>query len=487
MDNVQSLGFRDPADRTAANLGGQMAVMFGQKFNPAGFTPADKAMMKIKDRANSLFTESLAKANTDGATLDDSDKALLYQKAAAQANLEAGDVERYHNLMLDVTQKQLARDTQKANLDILEANVARVPHVRLMDSIEEIKAQTGASIPVFLPDESGHYNFDSDPVIGQVGPDGTMTVRQNDGSEQKVHQWLPYNDILKLMALNKKGQSNPDTFMKNIGQTGRDKARDAGRVALAQNRIVGKIADAFEGVATEGQNPDVIMGTPGSILSFVDKVRAGVKAGFQWIAPIQDQNGATISVGDFSNQGQIDNLVRSSPLVKQAYDNIKLPKGITGSEQEAAYKSAVVQLAYATAVAAQGGVRSGLSDKDFANGLTMIGASSGNARNMMLTVLSQLDNGMSSFNDLVDQFHGVGQAYEMTPDEVDAKIFGNVNSKLTSEHAALRSRIQKITSDLSMNVTPEEAATGRPSTPAPAAAGQEIEYVRDANGRLVRK
>jgi hypothetical protein len=106
---------------------------------------------------------------------------------------------------------------------------------------------------------------------------------------------------------------------------------------------------------------------------------------------------------------------------------------------------------------------------------------------MMLTVLSQLDNGMSSFNDLVDQFHGVGQAYEMTPDEVDAKIFGNVNSKLTSEHAALRSRIQKITSDLSMNVTPEEAATGRPSTPAPAAAGQEIEYVRDANGRLVRK
>lgn len=455
---VDQMGLKPGAVSSAGQLGGLLGTYIGQKMNQNVLSPDQKRDLAVKDKANSIYTNMLATQTSPDMTEDD--KGELFQKATAQAYYESGQFDKFHQLSVDLGERKRLRRQSEAQAELLENAVSMAPMKRRELQDELNKYESGETL--YVPDDSGKYNFDM-PLTGTKLPDGRVRITQNDGTFKEYSQYLPESYVKDLQERRARAEALGARWTLNSVFTSQDK-QDASKAvasAITASELVGKMADNIASLVKRGEDPNTIIGTPGKILDFANNLKSGVTAVGNYVTSFFSENDQSKSLGatDFSKAGDAEAMAGKSPAIKSAYDGIQVPSNLKNETERAQYKSAVVQLAYSAWRTMEGGSARQASDKDFANALERIGASSGDSRTMLSVILSMMKDAGRGVDVQADVNRGRASQWFTAP-SVDSFLYGN---QLPKMHDAQKKMQMTIDSLLGTAQAAPEAAPA-PST-----------------------
>lgn len=437
---VDQMGLKPGAAQSAGQLGGMLGTYLGQKLDPNILSPDQKRDLAVKDKANSIYTGLLSQNASPDMTEDD--KAELFQKATAQAYYDSGQFDKFHQLSVDLGERKRLRRQSEAQAQILENSVS-------MEGMKKQELQDHLNIyesgeTLYVPDENGKYDFEH-PLTGTKLPGGRVKVTQNDGTFKEYDQYLPESYVKDLQERKARADALGARWTLNSVFTAQDKADASKGVASAitSSELVNNMATRIGDMLKNGQDPNVILATPGKILDFTNNLTAGVTAVGKYAASFFSDGDKDKPLGDVSNPNDIDKLAGKSPAIKSALDNIQVPKSLTDVKERALYKSAIVQLAYSAWRTMEGGSARQASDKDFANALERIGASSGDSRTMLNVILSMMKDSGRNIDVQADVNRGRASQWFSGP-SVDSFLYGNGLSKMHDSQMKMQSTIDRL-------------------------------------------
>jgi hypothetical protein len=465
MEQAQamSLAYKNPAERQAAQIGGLIGAYVGQKVRPSGLTEQDKRELALQNRTKELFTQRLRKATEEGRVLSPEDKNLELRKATANAFLEAGKFDKYNTLVEETAQLQRVRKQTEAQQALLNAAVGRVEDENSISRAKAEKATAGDSLQVYVPDESGNYDLSGLPVIGRLLPDQKLEVYDLDGNKTVYNQFIPFDvvDAMKKARMTQEanGLGGRIKLDKLFDNTERRDYRATSLVLKGQMDSIGRVADAVTSMLKNNDNPDVIFGKQGGALRFVENLRAGIKSGVDFVTHVTDDQGNEIFSSDKALDSDTIARMSNDPVIANSIRNIQVPPTLRGAKEQAAYRSSVIQLAYATWRTMEGSGARQASNQDFSVALEEIGASSGSARTMLNTVMSMLDRGVSGMVDKVQQSYAIGEYGGYSRKDMNAYLYGNSIDDVMTQYGKTKAKVSSLLKETPVKPEVQEEPT----------------------------
>lgn len=116
------------AERTASNVGSQLASFLGERRRPTQLNEQEQRFQTIKDQGQAAFAEELSAAQESGEELSLDEQNQLLFKTMAEAALEAGDMGTFQQISQQAQELSLNRRLTEAK--IAEAEGAAAPPTR---------------------------------------------------------------------------------------------------------------------------------------------------------------------------------------------------------------------------------------------------------------------------------------------------------------------------------------------------------------------
>lgn len=454
MDQIGSIGYRDPASNSAAQLGGMLGLALQQRVAPgAVLTPQDRQGIAIRDRANAIFTKKLQ----DNPDMTDEDKALTMQMSAADAYRENGVYDKYNQLVLDASMKKRQRAQAEAQQKILDSEVHDINNKQVMSDVAMQKAVAGQSQDFFL---QGEDPLTAEPKAGKILSDGTMEYRDNNGGTKYFQDFIPADTAIHLANLRREagvtkaaGALKPHDVWRPEDVSA---YRDMTAGAALQSRTIGRVSDTLAELMDKGQNPNEILGLQGKALSTISNLVSGLKSVSDYAGQLVDvTTGKTTFSGSIADKSFMAQM-GTDPLIKAAIDGIQVPDSIKGAKEADLYKGQITQLAYAVWRSMEGAGAKSASNQDFANALNAIGAGSGNMTSLMGNLDAIMKNGTDK---LKFTFNGARQQGRdflgWDESKVDTFLFQGQFQKTMNEVERRRSRMKILTGQPPIGVPPD--------------------------------
>lgn len=448
-----------PAERAVFQSFANVGRMLSGK-SDSFLTEDERKKFAMMEAANKRMRE--VQSSPDWAAKSPQERAMASKQALADSALEAGDVGTYTTIVSALAKEQAAAEKAAAELKALNARVDASESTTALNRVKTDNALTDAVDNSFVvPGPDGKYNYEN-PDIRVGGFDRKRGGYVDTSGNLFQKGALPIGDFTKLqkerglMLRDKNGEliggkEGFDALMKLVPSAQRTQLKNMSGTAAKVGTVTSAVYGLMKNIIDNGQTPESILKTSGSILTFVDDLSSTVKGltgAFE--TGERARFAGKINVGgDRANDGS---LVGGTWMSIEEYaqkfgDSIGLPKNVQLSAEDAAlYKSNMMQLFYLSALTKEPGSRA-LSDQDIKNAMESLGAQSGDP---FVVATRLFDNAAMTYNDLfnaVDQVQVQAGEVGVPPDRAVRLIFGlEDTAKAQKDMEMLGQQMQFITS-----------------------------------------
>lgn len=406
---VNNMGFERPADQGMAQVGGLLAAALGNR----GYQIPDAEMRKIAtaNQAKQMLDEWLA-ANKTASPKDRADK---YQEFLATSAFQNGLPEIGAPILDELTTKKLQRQTQETALEEAGLRLDRTKATHKSGIAKDLIENSKAGIIEFYPAGSRDPNS---ALTGVYNP-ADMSVRTSDGKVYQLGQWKtdrPQFDPKLSLG----GGGSGSKFDKLLDEYGIAKS-EAGAIRASQMASYGQMQSMAEidDLFTEALNA----GRPVNFTSDYGKL---AQLGERWtnfagsLAESVSPTNGVVGKIDLVDKGKTFNLDSASDRLQytqQYLSEIKklMPANMAADAQYAdRYASLIVDLAYATARAAEPGAKA-LTNEDFKRAMQVIGGNMSNPETLRKIMFTKAMKTTQLLDQNLAQF----------PEEVRKKLIGD--------------------------------------------------------------
>lgn len=389
LELVNNVGYRDPRVQGMAQTGGLIAAALGNR----GFRPSDDEQRRIATAK--AAQEGLQKWIADNPTAKAEERTERYQEVLAESAFKNGLPDIGSQVLTQLTDKRAANARRAGELEKLGyENTYAKETMKSRIAKEKIEAGKAGIIEVY---EYGSQDPNSS-VAGWYNPeDGSVSMA--DGRKLAMGEWKDTRPLESQILIERERAKRAGAGGKGYDPNSNE-AREVRREIYGAMNLQDNYGEVLDLVKEAGEAVGPVTGQYGKLLSMTNKTVGFLENLSTLVTPGGKMRELTMESTEPGKWGgrkpRTYNINKASERQEWAKNNTDLiMKWVPGLREKGKYADRYIalmtELAYAKAMASEGGASRSLSDRDFENAFVTIGGSLSDPQALAEILLADAD------------------------------------------------------------------------------------------------